>query len=66
MGEIGNANLRESTLILVARKSEFLTADGADGADEADEADKGIVARKSIREISVIRGHTFASLARAG
>jgi hypothetical protein len=60
MGEIGNANLRESTLILVARKSEFLTADGAD------EADKGIVARKSIREISVIRGHTFASLARAG
>jgi len=63
MGEIGNANLRESTLILVARKSEFLTADGADGADEAD---KGIVGRKSIREISVIRGHTFASLARAG
>jgi hypothetical protein len=59
MGEMGNANLRESTLILVARKSEFLTADGAD------EADKGIVGRKSIRAIGVIRGHTFASLARA-
>jgi hypothetical protein len=50
MGEIGNANRRESTLILVARKSEFLTTDGAD------EADQGTVGRKSIREISVIRG----------
>jgi hypothetical protein len=60
MGEMGNANLRESTLILVARKSEFLTADGAD------EADKGIVGRKSIRAIGVIRGQAFASFARAG
>jgi hypothetical protein len=60
MGEIGNANLRESTLILVARKSECLTADGAD------EADKGIVGRKSIREISAIRGPDFPSFARAG